>query len=227
MLTNVSVGWRLEITIGEYIWAPRKVQTCGEATYALMHPYDYSLIKALLQKSGETCPKSTSRPSLANTPGYKALLAARGGSPDEAEPPAAGKPKRKLFAQRSSPKRKPKRRSQMEIKEQKVGPPIPIEVHLPAVVLDDGSEFTECTVQMLKRWKSTDGVWVNASDGSICKAVQFVRAHGMTVDMLMTKREYKRAADLDADAHSESSAGALDGAGEQDEGAGQHASDVL
>ena len=209
MFAPLSVGWRLEVTIGECIWAPRKVQKCNGATYALMQPYDFSLIKALLQNSVEACPKSTSRPSLANTPGYKALLAARGGEV---------KPRRRLFAQRSSPKRKPKRRSQKEIKEQKDGPPIPIEVRLPAVVLDDGSKFEECTVQMLKRWKSTDGVWVNASDDSICHAVQFVAAHGITVNMLMTKRAYKRATDSDADACSESSAGARDGASEQNEG---------
>ena len=211
MFTKLSVRWRLEVTIDECIWVPRMVQKCNGATYALMHPYDLSLIRALLQNSDEACPKSTSRPSLANTPGYKALLAARGEH-------HGGKPKRKLFAQRSSPKRKPKRRSQTEIKEQKDGPPIPVEVRLPAVALDDGSEFKECTVQMLKRWKSTEGVWINASDGSICNAVQFVRAHGITVDMLLTKRVYKRAADPDAGARSDSSAGALDSAGEQGEG---------
>ena len=71
---------------------------------------------------------------------------------------------------------------------------------------------------MLKRWKSTDGVWVNAGDDSICHDVQFVAAHGITVDMLMTKRAYKRATDSDADECSESSAGARDGACEQNEG---------
>ena len=220
MFAKLSVGWRLEVEIDECIWTPRKVQTCSGATYALMHPYDLSLIRALLQNSDEACPKSTSRPSLANTPGYKALLAARGDH-------HGGKPKRKLFAQRSSPKRKPKRRSQTEIKEQKDGPPIPVEVRLPAVVLDDGSQFNECTVQMLKRWKSTEGVWINASDDSICNAVQFVRAHGITVDMLLTKRVYKRAADPDAGARSDSSAGALDSAGEQGEGARQQGSGEL
>eukprot|EP00959_Pyramimonas_sp_CCMP1952_P040344 843831-Pyramimonas_sp.AAC.1 len=63
-----SVAWRLEVNVGDRMWAPRDVQKCGDDVCAMVHPYDCNLIKYALICPGEECPKSTARPSLANAP---------------------------------------------------------------------------------------------------------------------------------------------------------------
>ena len=112
------------------------------------------------------------------------------------------KPARKLFAQRSSPKkpRRQKRRTQQEINEQKEGPPVQIDVELPAVECN-GSSFPSMTVKMLKSTvQVTEHVWVGTND--VCKVMQFIYEHGVTSDMVSTKKAYKRGADRAADTES-------------------------
>ena len=162
----------------------------------MIHPYDYNLVKPLLANIGEECPKYTSRPSLVNAPGYNAMVGARRTRLD-AEMSVANemrKPARKLSAQRSSPKkpRHKKSRTQQDIKEQEEGSPIPVDVELPAVECN-GSSFPTMTVQMLKCVKSNEHMWANAND--VCKILPSIFEHGVTVDMVSTKKACKMGAD--------------------------------
>ncbi len=73
-----------------------------------------------------------------------------------------------------------------------------MDVELPSV-----GDASFPSVKMLLPVRSTDHMWVNASDDSICTLVQYIFAHGVTTATVTSKRSYYKrggADDEDEDA---------------------------
>ena len=196
---DVSSSWCFNITVGDVVWTPKKLQHVGDDIFVHIGPYDYGLVTVLIQGMGFKI-KYKDRPSLAQTPGYKALCSQRNShqaSEMQSDPTKAARSSRKRLFGGSSPKKKAKRQSAQAMKEKRQAPETFV-VALPAI-----GSFPSSGVTMIRPVKCNDELFVKGDPENVKATLWFIIEHGLAIDMLLSKRGYtKKDAkpdDLDSD----------------------------